>query len=300
MGNVFFFGWEIDFMVFLQSLESGFTTAVATFFTMLGEEYFLILLLGLLYWCIDKDMGRRVALITCCSAMVGSLLKGLIVRRRPYMDNPEIKCIRAAHPDEDIMVPTLQGYSMPSLHSAMSAALFGGIARCARKKWTVVLAILLPLCIGLSRPYLGVHYPTDVLSGWALGAVSVLVMGTVADKRGYKFCYAVLLIIGVAGFFFCRDDEFFSLYGVTLGLLLGFMYEEKFVRFEASKKWWSFIVRPLLGVLIFALLNTLLKLPVKNVSIDEHLGFMLVYRLFRYTLTTFCIIGPYTKAFRKL
>jgi len=300
MGNIFFFDWEISLMVFLQSFESKLTTALATFFTMLGEEYFLILILGLLYWCVNKELGRRVALITCGGAITGSLLKGLVIRRRPYMDNPEIKCIRAAHPDEDIMVPALQGYSMPSLHSSMSASLYGGIARCVRKKWAVAAAILLPFFIGLSRPYLGVHYPTDVLSGWALGAVCVLVMGGIAEKRGYKFGFAVLLIVGAAGFIYCRDDEFFSLYGVTLGIMLGFVYEERYVNFENAKKWWSYIVRPVLGVLIFAVLNVVLKLPVKNISAEEHLTVILIYRLFRYTVTTFCIIGPYTKAFKKI
>lgn len=298
MGKVFFFDWEISFMVFLQSFESKFVTAVATFFTMLGEEYVLILLLGLLYWSIDKKKGKKIALIAFGSSLFGSMLKGLAVRRRPYMDNSEIKCIRAAHPGEDIMVPYLQGFSMPSLHSSMSASLCWSIERYFRKTWSIILAIVMPLCIGLSRPYLGVHYPTDVLCGWAFGIISVFVFGAIADKHDYKLGFLALIVAGFAGCFFCRDDEFFTLFGVLIGMFLGFMYEEKYVGFEKSKKWWSFIARPVLGLVIFAALNALLKIPVKNINSDSHRLFMILYRLFRYTVVNFCIIGPYTKLFK--
>ena len=43
-------------------------------------------------------------------------------------------------------------------------------------------------------------------------------------------------------FFYCTDTEFYSGYGVALGLLLGFMFEEKYVKFEYCQKWWTYIL----------------------------------------------------------
>lgn len=165
---MFFYEWEVRLIALLQSFSNGFLTAAATFFTMLGEEYLIILILGIIYWCIDKDLGRRVSLALSGTMVLGTLIKGAAQRRRPYMDNSEVKCFRAAHPKDDIMSPTEQGFSMPSLHASMSVAVYGTLARETKKPAILVLSVLLPLFIGFSRIYLGVHYPTDVLAGfWA-------------------------------------------------------------------------------------------------------------------------------------
>jgi membrane-associated phospholipid phosphatase len=68
------------------------------------------------------------------------------------------------------------GYSFPSGHSLVSLALYGTLAyllfqNIKNRTWRIritVLLILLPLLIGISRIYLGMHYPSDVLAGWVL------------------------------------------------------------------------------------------------------------------------------------
>ncbi len=297
MGNVFFFSWEIPLMEAFQSVSNSVLTAVAKIFTLFGDEYLVILVLGLLYWCVDKKLGRRAALALSGTMIFGTLIKGAFQRRRPYMDNKSVKCIRAAHPDEDIMSPAAQGFSMPSLHAAMSVSVYGTLAHETKKRSLIVLGILFPFFIGLSRIYLGVHYPTDVLLGWFIGLILMFVLNGVDRKFGYKIGFTAMIIIGSAGFFFCRDDEFFSSYGIAVGLLFGFMYEEKYVNFEKSAKWWSYIVRPVSGVLIFAMVSVILKIPAKAIS-AEWLDF--AYRLVRYAVSTFVIIGPYPHLFKKL
>lgn len=72
----------------------------------------------------------------------------------------------------------LKDYSFPSGHATASMAIYITLAyllsRRLPKPWglacTVALALLV-FFIGLSRVYLGVHYPTDVLGGWLLGAL---------------------------------------------------------------------------------------------------------------------------------
>lgn len=298
MGNVFFFGWEIDLILWLQTFVNDFTTLIAKFLQICGEEYVLIFVLGLLYWCIDKRLGRRASLAMIGSMLFGTLIKGIVLRIRPYMNDSRIKCVTPPHKEADIMSVKEQGYSFPSLHSTMSAATYGMIAVSTKKKVTIAIGIIMPLLIGISRPFIGVHYPTDVLVGWSLGIISIFLLGFIENKFGYKIGFLVPIVIGIAGFFYCTDTEFYSGYGVVLGLFFGFMFEEKFVKFEFCKKWWTYIARPIGGVLAFLIFTLLLKLPMQFITLEETSIIALIYRLFRYAISTFLTIGVYPFMFK--
>ena len=102
-------------------------------------------------------------------------LKGVIARARPELLDRIVE---------------ERGFSFPSGHSALGMAAWGILAvlvtrsrlpALARRAIVMVLAILIAL-IGLSRIWLGVHYPTDVLAGWTLGAVIVLIYARVTRR----------------------------------------------------------------------------------------------------------------------
>jgi undecaprenyl-diphosphatase len=80
-----------------------------------------------------------------------------------------------ARPDELLRIAAASGYSFPSGHSLSSAAIYCGLVLLAyhslpdSRRWVAPAGALLIFAVGLSRVYLGVHYASDVLAGWALG-----------------------------------------------------------------------------------------------------------------------------------
>lgn len=300
MERTFGFGWEISFITWIQSFENPILNKFAVFITLFSEPYFMILIIGLFYWCIDKKAGRRISLCLSSGMMFGTLIKAVVLRKRPYMDHKEVKCIRAAYPEEDIYSSVEQGYSFPSIHATMSLSIYGSVARNVKKYALKVVCILIPLLVGLSRPYLGVHYPTDVIVGWLLGLLVIVLFSFIDEKFGYKVGFLIVIVAGALGLFYCRNEEFFTFYGVAIGLFGGFTYEERFVNFDTAKKKWEYFVRPLGGIVPFLAVDLLLKLFVKNVTLESTSLAMLLYRLFRYALSTFVTIGVYPHIFKLL
>ncbi len=92
-------------------------------------------------------------------------------------------------PSQIISLISVDSYSFPSGHSMMSAVIYLSLAALiARiqptrriKIYVLSLAVILTLLIGISRIYLGVHYPTDVLAGWSIGLVWALICWIAAE-----------------------------------------------------------------------------------------------------------------------
>ena len=165
----------------INAVHAGHTTVLDNFFlfmTALGEPLVVgavgFVLLGL---CIYKKWYRfAIALFGGIGgALVANLvLKYLFARTRPSIFTP-------------LVVET--SYSFPSGHAMVSSAFVGiGIILLWRTRLripVIVFGIIATFLIGLSRVYLGVHYPSDILAGWSVGLVWAILIGSIVLNRPF-------------------------------------------------------------------------------------------------------------------
>ncbi len=300
MGNTFYFDWEVSLMVFLQAHMGSISTAIASFFTLFGEEMILILVMGFCYWCYDKRLGIRIGINLCLVSCWGSMIKNVVLRRRPYFDNEGISCLKAVDSSADIYDIAAQGYSFPSGHSSCAAATYGTIGLYFKKNWATIIAVAIPLLVGISRFCLGVHYPTDVLCGWLLGLAVILLIPWLGSKITSKpLFYLLLIILVLPGCFFATTNDYFTSLGMTIGMLAGNLFEEKFVDFENSTKPLSVALRIIGGVAIYFALNAILKLPFSSDFLASGTAAAYAVRSARYAIILFMVVGVYPMVFKK-
>ncbi len=148
----------------------GLTTTMLAI-SLLGNQVLFVASAGIVVFLVARkrwaDMGRYLVLVAG-QELINNLFKILVARPRP--DN-----LPLAHETS---------YSFPSGHSMAAVVFYGALAIWLRRKnyggryanwgW-FVLAALLALLIGISRVYLGVHYPSDVLAGFLVGTVWLLI-----------------------------------------------------------------------------------------------------------------------------
>ena len=266
---------------------------------MFGEELLLILILGFVYWSYDKKLGRTMGLSAIMGMVWNTMVKNIVLRRRPYFDHEAIKILRVVDPEADIYDVAAQGYSFPSAHSTNAATMFGSLAVNLHRRWVTVIAIIIAVLTGLSRIVVGAHYPTDVLAGWLLGAIGVLIVQVLQKRiRNTLALYGILVVTAIPGFFYCRSTDYFTSMGLLIGFMAGTLLDDRYVHFGNTRKPIWMAARVLGGLAVYLALNTVLKLPFsKEFLADSSIAALLV-RCGRYTIIAFVDFGVYPMLFR--
>ncbi len=166
-------GWEAELIRALQSAASPLLDAFFLVLTQCGGDLFWLIAIFICFAAGRKRYGVGLSVLLLTSFYGTYALKHAIGRPRP---GPELRRPVA----EEELSP-----SMPSTHASEAAGNFGYVAEKSRKKWTTGLCALLAGLSGLSRIYLGVHWPTDVLAGFAFGLLILAVWAWLIEPRAW-------------------------------------------------------------------------------------------------------------------
>jgi membrane-associated phospholipid phosphatase len=239
--------------------------------TMLGDEPFFLIIVPIVYWCVDKRLGRQLGYIFLLSAFVNNSVKNFLRQPRPFWLEPSVQLSEA------------EGYGLPSGHVQNPTAVFVLLAFWLRRSWVWLLVILYITLLGFSRLYLGVHFLQDLIAGLLLGLV---VLGIILAWQHYfaasfnrqilgrrlfvlvsvpvvlaAIYVGVMLLLGPpntdvpwasfipAAEISTREDVTSSAAGL-LGFGIGIVLESSRIRFRSDGALWRRIIRYLLGILV--------------------------------------------------
>jgi len=140
---------------------------------------FLTIVVGYLALESRYDAVVVVVIATAGGGLLGEALKWWFARARPQIVPHLVNVGSASFPS---------GHSMLALvtYLTLGALLARFVQRRRTRTYCITVSLLLSLLVGLSRVYLGVHYPTDVLAGWSVGLAWALLCWLVARYLQYR------------------------------------------------------------------------------------------------------------------
>ena len=291
--------WEVGLIEWIQKTFGSLNSSVGKALSFIGGEMGLLVALIIILFCWKKETGKRITLTILAVNTWLPMLKAVVLRPRPYMEYPDrITGTADVGGPANLEDVAAQGYSFPSMHSASAAALFIPLASEIKKRWAWILAVVLTFLVGFSRLMVGMHYPTDVLAGWALGLLCAGICWLLEKKVTNEWIrHLIFLAVSLPGLFFVRTQDYYTSFGLLVGIIAAIHFEEKFVNYKDTRNVWAMILRLVGAFAIYFALNTLLKLPFSKEFLDSVTMKAFLVRSARYAVIIFVILGLYPMLF---
>ena len=262
----------MDFLYFLEGLRTPWLDSIVSLLTELGGETVFLIAALVTLWCVDKRRGYYLLSVCFLGTLLNQFLKITCRIPRPWVRDPHFTIVESARAEAT-------GYSFPSGHSTNSVGTFGVIATESRRLWVRLTAVALCVLIPLTRLYLGVHTPADVLVGSAiplffLVAVRPLIYGE-DGKHLPKLLLGMLVLaaafVGYMELFpFPADVDgenlaeavknSYTLLGALLGMICVY-YADRKLDFPTDAVWYVQLIKVLVGLIIALAVKEGLKAP---------------------------------------
>ena len=267
---------DIEYLLWLQKFRESTGGALDGFFTLISDivlSVAIYIVIAMIYWCVNKKVGIMFAMNIVLGNFVTQILKNTFCVLRPWIKDARIV------PAGDA-IETATGYSFPSGHTQVAVSEFGSLA-VWQKKSKIIVSIcgVMVFLVMLSRNYLGVHTPQDVIASFII-TVGVIAMNLFLlswvekGKNRDIILFSVGMAICIGAFLYnvlkpypmdmssdgkllVDSSEMIIEGGVGIGcatgFLLGWFIDRRFVKYEVpntlKRKIWVFLVGAVLTVI---------------------------------------------------
>lgn len=299
----------MEVLYFFEKLRVPVLNELMLLITRFGEETAFLVAALVVFWCIDKKKGYFILSVGFVGTITSQFLKLLCQVPRPWIKDNDFTILEQAR-------EAASGYSFPSGHSQSAVGTFGGIAAVTKEKWVRIAAIVVAVLVPISRMYVGVHTPQDVLVGSAISVILIFALKPVVfsqNKKAMPSLLGVMTLLAVAYTCFVEFYHFpadidthnlasgiknaYTLLGALTGFLIAYIVDEKWLHFSTKAIWWAQMLKVVGGLLLVLAVKSGLKTPL-NILFGENIG-----RSVRYMLIVLVagIVWPLTfKWFEKL
>lgn len=278
---------DIDILLVLQKFRNGAGACLVNFMskmTFLGELSTVLVIIALIYWCVNKRFGSYLLMGWNGGRVVNGLLKVTACVYRPWIRDARIV------PDSKAL-ETATGYSFPSGHSTNGGTLYGGgaIRRELPRALRITLGITAVL-VALSRIFLGVHTPQDILVGLVCGLAVMWLTGRLMawierhpGRDILVMCIGIGIAAAVAAFASVKSyptdydaagkllvdgkkmaNDTFKGVGWCIGFLAGWVLERRYVGFSTDVPMMTRITRLATGLLSYYTVSLILDALLKK------------------------------------
>ncbi len=239
---------------FLQSFSSPVLDKIVYAITSIGSEVFYAIALSLVYWVWDKRKGYRLSIVFLSSMFVNGWLKFLFEISRPIAYGN----LRVIYPE------TGGGFSFPSGHAQGTTTFWGWLSHEIRRKWFSALAVVVIALVSVSRIYLNVHWPIDIVGGFLIALPVIVFWKLVFDNYDenrwpvkLRSAFSVLLPLSLYLLYPKGDSSMLT--GLILGLPLGRYLEENYLMWNEKAAPRAQIAKIAVGAMGYAVLRYGLK-----------------------------------------
>jgi membrane-associated phospholipid phosphatase len=231
---------QLDLIKWIQSFHSPALDTLMLWATSAGGEDFYLLFGPIFFWCVGIGLGVRLCVVLLGSFYLNDVLKESFATLRPFVAYPDqVRMPDAAAITARDGAGGWQG-AFPSGHAQHTVVFWSFVALWLRRPavWAVALAMI--ALVSLSRLYLGVHWPVDILGGWLIGAgliVAAVSIPPLIERLAPRQREWLLIAAGAAGIaLFLIDTSVFraKMLGFWSGALLSLVVQQRYLPFKVS------------------------------------------------------------------
>lgn len=287
--NFYRFNFEWGILDFFHKINNSIFDYIFYFISELGSSTILIILITLIYYCINKQLGRKIAFITFFGITFNNIIKASFNAKRPfeYLGKEELRALNGTN-----LSDKATGTSFPSGHSQNSSTFFFSVYLNFKHKIIRIACVLLMMLVPISRLYLGVHFPIDVVIGVILGILTAVIMNYLLNRfPNHHLLIMIISFLVTIPFIFLPNiaKDFFKGSGLLLGIIIGSHFEEKYVNFETSGTIKEKIIRYLFSIIIVGITYAIIHI-VNHLDFIESSKYLLYLSNF-ITHTLLIIVG---------
>jgi len=264
----------MEFLRWLQEVRVPVLDWMFALITHLGEETLFMVIAMVFFWCIDKYRGYYLLFTGFIGTVCVQFLKMIFRIPRPWVLDPDFPIVESAR-------EAATGYSFPSGHTQSSVGTFGSIFYSFKNTAVRIVSAAVCILVPLSRMYLGVHTPADVMVSIVIALFLIFTVHPIINKiyetkHGMYVLGAIfitisaLFLVWVLCFPFPENMDphnyesgvknAYMMLGVSCAFPIVYFLDSKVTKFETSAPFAVQAVKFILGLILALALLEGLKL----------------------------------------